>query len=227
MPRCLMPKKWKTAVANECSWDYDSRRPSSPPQPQQQTKNTGPQWEPPVTVLLHHHQHHHHQQHHAWGPSSPPAGATAPSPPPCCTGTAFHYLTAAAEYEHTLGQYYSAIASEKVGGLGGVGDVGRNTPLYWDQQLRCLIDFCIEPYAHLKVKYHLQVHDNFATALNGWQQYLFRNVQFGLFGSFTVWACSVTFSIGTNLLEYKKVSRVLMWSFSRRPHNRQSNEEKY
>ncbi|VVC27769.1 Hypothetical protein CINCED_3A025379 [Cinara cedri] len=97
MPRCLMPKKWKTAVANECSsWDYDnscSRRPSSP------TKNAGQQWEPPVTVLLHqHHQHqhqHHQQQHHhqAWGPSSPPAGATAPSPPPCCTGTAFHYLT--------------------------------------------------------------------------------------------------------------------------------------
>lgn len=99
MPRCLMPKKWKTAVANECSWDYDGRRPPSPPQQQQQpAKSSGPQWEPPVTVLLHHHQHHIQQQHHhhAWGPSSPPAGATAPSPPPCCTGTAFHYLTGTA-----------------------------------------------------------------------------------------------------------------------------------
>lgn len=38
-----------------------------------------------------------------------------------------------AEYEHTFGQYYSAIASAMVDGLGGVGDVGdvgRNTPLY-------------------------------------------------------------------------------------------------
>lgn len=104
MPRCLMPKKWKTAVANECSWDYDSRRPSSPPQ--QPAKSNGHQWEPPVTVLLHHHQHHHQQQHHhAWGPSSPPAGATAPSPPPCCTGTAFHYLTGMLHYFFIFYQY--------------------------------------------------------------------------------------------------------------------------
>lgn len=42
----------------------------------------------------------------------------------------------------------------------------------------------------------------------------------GLFGSFTVWACSATFAVGTNLLEDTKVSRVLMCSFSRRPLDR-------
>ncbi|XP_050422896.1 transcriptional repressor scratch 1 [Adelges cooleyi] len=105
MPRCLMPKKWKTAVANECSWVYDGR-PVSP------TSNGGAQrWEPPVTVILqHHHQPqpqpptpHHHQ---AWAPSSPPAGATAPSPPPCCTGTAFHYLT---EYAGSVKAEYTTL----------------------------------------------------------------------------------------------------------------------